>query len=37
MGSDPEEHGIRAVIEGQSLSLFIDYDRPRLELLSIDG
>lgn len=37
MGNDPEEHGIRAVIEGQSLCLYIDYDRPRLELLSIDG
>lgn len=34
MSEEPESHGIRATIEDQALSLFIDYDRPRLKLLS---
>ncbi|MBX7168786.1 MAG: hypothetical protein K1X74_20795 [Pirellulales bacterium] len=33
----PEDHGIRAQIDGQALSLFIDYDRARLGQLSDDG
>lgn len=33
----PEDHGIRAVIDDQPLSLFVDYDRPRLLKLSDDG
>lgn len=37
MASQPEDHGIRAVIDGQALSLFVDYDRPRLAKLSADG
>jgi len=37
MGDLPEEHGIRAEIDGQKLSLFVDYDRPRLSKLSDDG
>jgi hypothetical protein len=37
MGENPEDHGIRATIDGQALSLFIDYDRPRLSTLSPDG
>lgn len=34
---EPESHGIRATIDGQALSLFVDYDRPRLADLSPDG
>lgn len=37
MVDQPESHGIRATIEGQALSLFIDYDRPRIAQLSLDG
>ncbi len=37
MSELPEDHGIRAVIEDQAQSLFIDYDRPRLEKLSNAG
>ena len=37
MSELPEDHGIRVVIEEQALSLFIDYDRPRLEMLSNAG
>jgi len=35
--NQPEDHGVRAVIDGQSLSLFIDYDRARLAHLTTDG
>lgn len=37
MAQQPEDHGIRAVIDGQPVSLFVDYDRPRLIHLSDDG
>lgn len=37
MGERPEDHGIRAVIDGQHLSLYVDYDRPRLAKLSLEG
>jgi len=37
MGDLPEEHGIRAEIDGQRFSLFVDYDRPRLANLSDNG
>lgn len=37
MGNRPEDHGIRAHIDGQALSLFVDYDRPRLIKLSTEG
>lgn len=37
MSEQPEDHGINAVIEGQALSLFIDYDRPRLMSLTAAG
>ncbi len=34
MSEEPEAHGIRATIDGQALSLYIDYDRPRLTELT---
>ncbi len=37
MRDQPEDHGIRATIDGQDLSLFVDYDRDRLVKLSDDG
>lgn len=37
MSEEPEAHGIRATIEGQALSLYIDYDRARIEKLSNEG
>ena len=37
MSELPEDHGIRAVIDDQALSLFIDYDRPRLSQLTASG
>jgi hypothetical protein len=37
MSEEPEAHGIRATIEGQALSLYIDYDRSRIEKLSTSG
>lgn len=37
MRDQPEDHGIQAVIDGEPLSLFVDYDRPRLTKLSAEG
>jgi hypothetical protein len=37
MSEEPEAHGIRAIIEGQAVSLYIDYDRARIEKLSDSG
>lgn len=37
MRDQPEDHGIRATIDGQALSLFVDYDRARLAKLSAEG
>jgi len=37
MRDQPEDHGIRATIDGQSLSLYVDYDRDRLPKLSDEG
>ncbi len=37
MRDQPEDHGIRATIDGQDFSLFVDYDRPRLTKLTDDG
>jgi hypothetical protein len=37
MSEEPESHGIRATIDGQALSLYIDYDRARLKSLSESG
>jgi hypothetical protein len=37
MSEPSTEHGIRAEIEGQQFTLYVDYDRSRLAALSVDG